>query len=332
MPYVPLHSPAAHACKAGALPAELTARSVEDSRLTKREDPLSRADFSCGQVSGRPSACGTAVRTHREPPCQCPMALRARDRVAVPTTADPDEGGEPSFLMLLYRAATDPEVKLEPKEEQLIDAGPFRTEQRWRCIRRPTRRHQAGRSPEEAGLCRPPPRLDSGSPERRPQAAIQRACTDHRVRISQEGVSEPAQVRSLALWRRCPGAASAVHAATRSPRGELGRPSVPLGMSAVRLERAAAFLRLDFLTPAKWLFRPLADRLWRGIALSAPTTDVKTGEPRKGPRIWRRAGSPGLAHSQRTKDRRRIPARRTPGNRRRALTITRSAGGSPCTR
>jgi hypothetical protein len=33
-----------------------------------------------------------------------------------------------SFLLLLYRAATDPEVRLEPYEEQLIDAGTFSTE------------------------------------------------------------------------------------------------------------------------------------------------------------------------------------------------------------
>jgi hypothetical protein len=33
-----------------------------------------------------------------------------------------------SVLLLLYRAATDPEVRLEPYEEQLIDAGTFRTE------------------------------------------------------------------------------------------------------------------------------------------------------------------------------------------------------------
>jgi hypothetical protein len=33
-----------------------------------------------------------------------------------------------SFLLLLHRAATDPEVRLEPYVEQLIDAGPFRTE------------------------------------------------------------------------------------------------------------------------------------------------------------------------------------------------------------
>jgi hypothetical protein len=34
-----------------------------------------------------------------------------------------------SFLLLLHRAATDPEVRLEPYEEQLIDAGTFRTDQ-----------------------------------------------------------------------------------------------------------------------------------------------------------------------------------------------------------
>jgi DNA repair exonuclease SbcCD ATPase subunit len=33
-----------------------------------------------------------------------------------------------SFLLLLHRAATDSEVRLEPYEEQLIDAGAFRTE------------------------------------------------------------------------------------------------------------------------------------------------------------------------------------------------------------
>jgi hypothetical protein len=33
-----------------------------------------------------------------------------------------------SFLLLLHTAATDPEVRLEPYEEQLIDAGAFRTE------------------------------------------------------------------------------------------------------------------------------------------------------------------------------------------------------------
>jgi hypothetical protein len=33
-----------------------------------------------------------------------------------------------SFLLLLHRAATDPEVRLEPYEEQLIDAGAFRTD------------------------------------------------------------------------------------------------------------------------------------------------------------------------------------------------------------
>jgi hypothetical protein len=33
-----------------------------------------------------------------------------------------------SFLILLHTAATDPEVRLEPHEEQLIDAGTFRTE------------------------------------------------------------------------------------------------------------------------------------------------------------------------------------------------------------
>jgi hypothetical protein len=32
------------------------------------------------------------------------------------------------FLRLLHRAATDPEVRLEPHEEQQIDAGAFRTE------------------------------------------------------------------------------------------------------------------------------------------------------------------------------------------------------------
>jgi hypothetical protein len=33
-----------------------------------------------------------------------------------------------SFLLLLHTAATDPEVRLEPYEEQLIDAGTFRSE------------------------------------------------------------------------------------------------------------------------------------------------------------------------------------------------------------
>jgi hypothetical protein len=33
-----------------------------------------------------------------------------------------------SFLLLLHRAAIDPEVRLEPYEEQLIDAGAFRTD------------------------------------------------------------------------------------------------------------------------------------------------------------------------------------------------------------
>jgi hypothetical protein len=33
-----------------------------------------------------------------------------------------------SFLLLLHRAATDPEVRLEPFSEQLIDSGAFRTE------------------------------------------------------------------------------------------------------------------------------------------------------------------------------------------------------------
>ena len=33
-----------------------------------------------------------------------------------------------AFLLLLHRAATDPEVRLEPYEEQLIDAGTFRTD------------------------------------------------------------------------------------------------------------------------------------------------------------------------------------------------------------
>jgi hypothetical protein len=33
-----------------------------------------------------------------------------------------------SWLLLLHKAATDPEVRLEPYEEQLIDAGTFRTE------------------------------------------------------------------------------------------------------------------------------------------------------------------------------------------------------------
>jgi hypothetical protein len=32
------------------------------------------------------------------------------------------------FLLLLHRAGTDSEVRLEPYEEQLIDAGAFRTE------------------------------------------------------------------------------------------------------------------------------------------------------------------------------------------------------------
>jgi hypothetical protein len=33
-----------------------------------------------------------------------------------------------SFLLLLHTAATDPEVRLEPYEEQLIDAAAFRTD------------------------------------------------------------------------------------------------------------------------------------------------------------------------------------------------------------
>jgi hypothetical protein len=33
-----------------------------------------------------------------------------------------------SFLLLLHTAATDPEVRLEPHEEQLVDAGTFRTD------------------------------------------------------------------------------------------------------------------------------------------------------------------------------------------------------------
>jgi len=36
-----------------------------------------------------------------------------------------------------------------------------------------------------------------------------------------------------------------------APRGRVWVTEVPLGMCAVRLERAAAFRRLDFLTPAK---------------------------------------------------------------------------------
>ncbi len=126
------------ACKAGALPAELTARRVERSGFVEREGRPKAAGSHRGQelhrreeeIWGRrrqaPGRAGDRLeRVHRPG--------RTGERVAQESGLDgsgalavtPAPLSFKAWLLLLHRAATDPEVRAEPYEEQLIDAGLF---------------------------------------------------------------------------------------------------------------------------------------------------------------------------------------------------------------